>query len=114
MLPAEEDQGPYCGATLVICPLVAVIQWRSEIARYTAPGALKVQKEVLQKEVQQYLRTVPAMPASSAVPQGTAGQSAAQVVHADALASAPVISKHGMHCQVSGSLHTGFPMNAQG
>ena len=32
----------YCGATLVLCPMVAIIQWRQEIARYTAPGALKV------------------------------------------------------------------------
>lgn len=29
-------------ATLVICPVVAIIQWRQEIARYTTPGALKV------------------------------------------------------------------------
>ena len=29
-------------ATLVVCPVVAVIQWRDEIARYVAPGALKV------------------------------------------------------------------------
>ncbi|KDD74423.1 hypothetical protein H632_c1324p0, partial [Helicosporidium sp. ATCC 50920] len=29
-------------ATLVVCPLVAVIQWRGEIAAHTAPGALKV------------------------------------------------------------------------
>ena len=29
-------------ATLVICPLVAVIQWRQEIARFTAPGSVKV------------------------------------------------------------------------
>ena len=34
--------GPYSRATLVICPLVAVIQWRQEIARYVAPNALKV------------------------------------------------------------------------
>ncbi|CAD7701108.1 unnamed protein product, partial [Ostreobium quekettii] len=31
-----------CGTTLVVCPLVAVIQWRQEIARFTTPGALKV------------------------------------------------------------------------
>jgi hypothetical protein len=31
-----------CRATLVICPVVAVIQWRQEIARYTAPGSVKV------------------------------------------------------------------------
>lgn len=30
------------GATLVICPLVAVIQWRAEIERHVAPGALRV------------------------------------------------------------------------
>eukprot|EP00899_Mesostigma_viride_P021628 jgi/Mesvir1/29467/Mv23041-RA.4 len=29
-------------ATLVICPLVAIIQWRSEIATYTAPGSVRV------------------------------------------------------------------------
>lgn len=34
--------GGYCGATLVLCPVVAVIQWRQEIARYTTPGAVKV------------------------------------------------------------------------
>lgn len=28
--------------TLVICPLIALLQWQSEIARFTAPGALKV------------------------------------------------------------------------
>jgi hypothetical protein len=28
-------------ATLVICPLVAVLQWRQEIERFTAPGTLK-------------------------------------------------------------------------
>ena len=32
----------YCGATLVVCPLVAVIQWRQEIARFTAAGSVKV------------------------------------------------------------------------
>ena len=32
----------YCGATLVVCPLVAVIQWRQEIARFTAAGTVKV------------------------------------------------------------------------
>lgn len=26
----------------MICPVVAVIQWRQEIARYTAPGSVKV------------------------------------------------------------------------
>ncbi|KAG1677040.1 hypothetical protein FOA52_001209 [Chlamydomonas sp. UWO 241] len=28
--------------TLVVCPVIAVIQWRQEIARFTAPGALRV------------------------------------------------------------------------
>lgn len=28
--------------TLVICPLIALLQWQSEIARFTAEGALKV------------------------------------------------------------------------
>lgn len=32
----------WCGATLVICPLVAVIQWGQEIARFTEPGSVKV------------------------------------------------------------------------
>ncbi len=32
----------WCKATLVICPVVAVIQWRGEIAKYTAPGSVKV------------------------------------------------------------------------
>ena len=26
----------------MICPVVAVLQWRQEIARYTSPGSLKV------------------------------------------------------------------------
>ena len=34
--------GGYSPATLVVCPLVAVIQWGQEIARFTAPGTLKV------------------------------------------------------------------------
>eukprot|EP00891_Asterochloris_glomerata_P007270 jgi/Astpho2/7270/e_gw1.00113.3.1_t len=43
LTPAEGGpNGVYCRATLVVCPLVAVIQWRQEIARFTAPGALKV------------------------------------------------------------------------
>ncbi len=33
-----------CGATLVMCPLVAVTQWRQEIERYTNPGTLKVRR----------------------------------------------------------------------
>ena len=39
---ASAPEGAFSRATLVICPLVAVIQWRQEIARYTAPGTLKV------------------------------------------------------------------------
>ena len=30
------------GGTLVICPLIAMLQWQSEIARFTREGALKV------------------------------------------------------------------------
>ena len=33
---------PYCKATLVICPVVAIIQWRDEILKFTAPGSLVV------------------------------------------------------------------------
>jgi SNF2-related domain len=38
----EEDCGVegFCKATLVVCPVVAAMQWRQEIARYTAPGVL--------------------------------------------------------------------------
>jgi hypothetical protein len=32
----------FSGATLVICPLVAVLQWKAEIERFTAPGTLVV------------------------------------------------------------------------
>lgn len=40
---AEVDETlEYCGATLVVCPLVAVVQWYQEIMRHTVPGALKV------------------------------------------------------------------------
>lgn len=39
--------GPYSRATLVICPLVAVIQWRQEIARYVAPNALRVRPHLV-------------------------------------------------------------------
>lgn len=40
---AEYDETKeYCGATLVVCPLVAVVQWVNEIARHTVPGSLKV------------------------------------------------------------------------
>ncbi|MCO5551283.1 hypothetical protein L7F22_004782 [Adiantum nelumboides] len=38
--PAEEL--PQLQATLVICPLVAVIQWRNEITRFTKEGSIKV------------------------------------------------------------------------
>ena len=44
-LPADtaaSSSVSYCGATLVVCPLVAVIQWRQEIARFTAAGTVKV------------------------------------------------------------------------
>ena len=37
-----DPYGGFAKATLVICPLVAVIQWGQEIARFTAPGTLKV------------------------------------------------------------------------
>lgn len=37
LAPAEP-----CGATLVICPVVALSQWRAELARHTAPGSLRV------------------------------------------------------------------------
>ncbi|KAL3679938.1 hypothetical protein R1sor_022894 [Riccia sorocarpa] len=44
--PIEEAQNsvelPLVKATLVICPLVAVIQWRCEIEKFTAPGSVKV------------------------------------------------------------------------
>ena len=40
---AEVDETlEYCGATLVVCPLVAVVQWYQEIMRHTVPGSLKV------------------------------------------------------------------------
>lgn len=39
---ASGPSGQFCRATLVICPVVAVIQWRQEIARYIEPGFLKV------------------------------------------------------------------------
>ena len=38
----ERASGGYGRATLVICPLVAVLQWRQEIERFTNPGTLKV------------------------------------------------------------------------
>eukprot|EP00898_Chlorokybus_atmophyticus_P001429 jgi/Chlat1/2287/Chrsp17S02793 len=39
---ATEIELPRAKATLVVCPLVAVIQWRQEIERYTAPGSVAV------------------------------------------------------------------------
>jgi hypothetical protein len=35
---ASAPSGSFCRATLVVCPLVAVTQWRQEIARFTEPG----------------------------------------------------------------------------
>ncbi len=40
----DEEEDRWCGATLVICPLVAVIQWSQEIARFTDPGSVKARK----------------------------------------------------------------------
>jgi hypothetical protein len=45
-LPFQGPASSYCKGTLVVCPVVAVIQWRQEIARFTAPGSLKVLKEI--------------------------------------------------------------------
>ena len=42
-------EGDYCRATLVVCPLVAVIQWRQEIARFTAPGSVQVRKPLCRR-----------------------------------------------------------------
>ncbi|GJP76840.1 hypothetical protein CLOP_g7292 [Closterium sp. NIES-67] len=39
---ASEPERPAVKATLVICPLVAVLQWRQEIARFTRPDSVKV------------------------------------------------------------------------
>ncbi len=36
------SSGGYGRATLVVCPLVAVLQWRQEIERFTLPNTLKV------------------------------------------------------------------------
>ncbi len=38
----DARRGEYGRATLVICPLVAVIQWGQEIERFVAPNTLKV------------------------------------------------------------------------
>jgi len=32
-----------CGATLVVCPAPILPQWRSELARHAAPGAIKAE-----------------------------------------------------------------------
>ena len=42
--PSEGDaaSGGFARATLVVCPLVAVLQWRQEIERFTLPDTLKV------------------------------------------------------------------------
>ena len=40
--PGVDPSGGFARATLVICPVVAVIQWQSEIERFTVPGSLKV------------------------------------------------------------------------
>lgn len=44
LFPAFPQGAPtqFCRATLVVCPVVALIQWRQEIARFTAPGSVKV------------------------------------------------------------------------
>jgi DNA repair protein RAD16 len=40
---AEVDRSlDYCKATLVVCPLIAVVQWYQEISNHTVPGTLKV------------------------------------------------------------------------
>ncbi|GLI66752.1 hypothetical protein VaNZ11_010704 [Volvox africanus] len=39
--PTQSGQR-YCGATLVVCPVVALIQWKGEIARFTTHGSLRV------------------------------------------------------------------------
>lgn len=36
------SEGLFSRATLVICPLVAVIQWRHEIEKFVAPDTLNV------------------------------------------------------------------------
>jgi hypothetical protein len=38
---------PYNKATLVVCPVVAVIQWRDEILKFTEPGTLKVRGSLM-------------------------------------------------------------------
>ena len=34
--------GPQMGGTLIVCPVVAISQWQSEIEKFTAEGTLKV------------------------------------------------------------------------
>ena len=41
-MPAGAFKRPWTNATLVLCPVVAMVQWRQEIARCTEPGALRV------------------------------------------------------------------------
>jgi len=38
---AEDDESSYSSATLVICPLVAVLQWKTEAERHVRPGVLR-------------------------------------------------------------------------
>lgn len=38
----SSGEGLFTRGTLVICPLVAVIQWRQEIEKFVAPDALNV------------------------------------------------------------------------
>ena len=39
---ATGPAGAFAKATLVVCPVVAVIQWRNEIAKHVKAGSLKV------------------------------------------------------------------------
>ena len=57
-----------CGATLIICPASILQQWQSEIAKHTAPGALKVITYLGQNKT--VLEPVP----STAGPAGSAGR----------------------------------------
>lgn len=42
-VPKEDhDDVNFCKATLVVCPVVAIYQWSTEIQKYTVPGSLKV------------------------------------------------------------------------
>lgn len=45
MLLKQREQvppDPFAKTTLVVCPLVALDQWRTEIEKYTQPGTLSV------------------------------------------------------------------------